>query len=219
AVNTGAIGTNILTYTATDGNGNTNTAARTVIVRDTTPPAISWSFTNLVLAANSNCVSAMPDVTGTNYIIATDLSGAVTITQSPTNNAVLPLGTNVVVLTASDGSGNSSYSTNNIIVRDETPPVITAQPQNQTNTVGANASFSVAATACTPVTFQWNFNNAVLAAQTGSTLTLSNLNASMAGNYFAIATASGGATTSAVATLTVNLLSSSVALASSENPS
>jgi len=32
-VNPNSVGTNLLTYTATDGNGNTNVAARTVIVR------------------------------------------------------------------------------------------------------------------------------------------------------------------------------------------
>ena len=75
SVNTNAVGTNTLIYTADDGNGNTNTATRTVLVLDTTPPTISWSFTNLVLAANSNCVAVMPNVTGTNYIQATDVSG------------------------------------------------------------------------------------------------------------------------------------------------
>ena len=108
-VNTDAVGTNTLTYTATDGNGNTNSATRTVIVRDTTPPAISWSFTNLVLAADTNCGALMPDVTGTNYILATDLSGALTISQDPTNNFILPLGTNVVVIAVADASGNTAF--------------------------------------------------------------------------------------------------------------
>ncbi|MGA2244161.1 MAG: protease pro-enzyme activation domain-containing protein, partial [Verrucomicrobiota bacterium] len=90
-VNTKAVGTNTIVYTATDGNGNTNTATRTVIVRDTTPPTILWSFTNLVQAADSNCVAVMPNVTGTNFIQATDLSGVASILQSPTNDAMLPL--------------------------------------------------------------------------------------------------------------------------------
>ena len=64
-VNTNAVSTNTVIYTATDGNGNTNTATRTVLVRDTTPPTILWSFTNLVLAAGTNCTAAMPEVTGT----------------------------------------------------------------------------------------------------------------------------------------------------------
>jgi subtilase family serine protease len=210
-VNTNAVSTNTVTYTATDGNGNTNTATRTVIVRDTTPPTILWSFTNLVLAAGTNCATPMPDVTGTNFIRATDLSPPLTITQSPTNNAALPLGTNIVVITVADAYGNTAYSTNQIIVQDQSPPVIWLQPQSQTNTVGASASFSVVATACTPLTFQWFFNNAALAAETNSTLTLSNLNATLAGNYFVVASAAGGSTTSSVATLTVNLLSPTIA--------
>lgn len=218
-VNTNAPGTNTLIYTATDGDGNTNSASRTVIVRDTTPPTILWSFTNLVLAATTNCSALMPDVTGTNYLLATDLSGTLTISQVPTNAAILPLGTNVVVITVKDSSGNAAYSTNTIIVQDQTPPVILSQPQSQTNLIGSTAAFSVSATACTPLAFQWYFNNTAIDAQTNSTLTLSNLTLAAAVNYFVAVAASGGSTTSIVAALTVNLLSSTVALASSENPS
>jgi uncharacterized repeat protein (TIGR01451 family) len=202
-VNTSVVGTNVLTYTATDGNGNTNSVTRTVIVRDTTPPAISWSFTNLVLAANSNCVAAMPNMTGTNFILASDLSGTVIIKQNPTNNAVLPLGTNIVILTAADPSGNQSYSTNQIVVQDQTLPLILSQPQNQTNLVGAVASFSAIATACTPLAYQWFYNNSVLTNQTNSVLTLASVNLTNAGNYSVTVTACGGSTNSAVATLTV----------------
>jgi hypothetical protein len=219
SVNTNAPGTNTLGYTATDGNGNTNTITRTVIVRDTTPPVISWSFTNLVLAANTNCGAAMPDVTGTNYILASDLSGALAVTQSPANAAILPLGTNIVVITVRDSSGNAAHSTNKILVQDQTPPVIVGQPQSGTNTVGGTAGFAVAATACTPPAFQWYFNNLALAARTNSTLTLSNLSPASAGNYSVVVTASGGSATSAVAMLTVDLISPGLALNSSANPS
>ena len=61
-----------------------------------------WSFTNLVLAANSQLRRVMPDVTGTNYIQATDLSGRWLSRKSPTNGAILPLGTNVVVIAVAD---------------------------------------------------------------------------------------------------------------------
>jgi hypothetical protein len=203
SVNTNAAGTNFLVYTAGDGDGNTNTATRTVIVHDTTPPAILWSFTNLVLAANSNCAAAMPDVTGTNYILATDLSGLGNISQMPTNNFILPLGTNVVILAVADTFSNTAYSTNIIVVADETPPRISLQPQSQTNTAGTITSFSLAATACTPLAFQWYFNQTPLVAQTNSTLILSNVNPSAAGNYVVVASAEGGAVTSVVAVLTV----------------
>jgi hypothetical protein len=203
SVNASVVSTNTITYTAGDGNGNTNTATRTVIVRDTTPPTILWSFTNLVLAANSNCAAAMPDVTRTNFVLATDLSGVAMISQIPTNNSVLPLGTNPVVIAVADTYSNTAYSTNFIVVQDQTPPVILIQPQSRTNTAGANASFSVGAAACTPLVFQWFFGQAALAAQTNNTLTVSNLNLSVAGNYFVIVGASGGSVTSAVVALTV----------------
>jgi hypothetical protein len=217
-VNTDAVSTNTVTYTANDGSVNTGRATRTVYVRDTTPPTIEWSFTNLVLAANDNCVAALPDVTGTNFIRATDLSGALTLTQIPTTNAVLPLGTNVVVISIADASGNTAYSTNHVLVQDQMPPRLVSQPQNQAGRTGGSASFSVAATACTPLSFQWLFDGAPLPDQTTSVLTLSNLTASVAGNYSAIVTASGGATTSAVAVLTLDV-APSVVLTSSENPS
>jgi hypothetical protein len=183
--------------------GNSATNIRTVIVRDTTPPVISWSFTNLVLAADTNCSALMPDVTGTNFILATDSSGALTVSQTPTNNFILPLGTNVVVIAVADASGNTAFSTNTIVVQDQTPPLILSQPQNTTNLVGATASFSVAATACTPLAYQWLSHNFVLNNQTNSTLTLVSVNLTNAGNYSVTITASGGSTNSAAATLTV----------------
>ena len=204
AVNTDAVGTNSVVYTADDGNGNTNTALRTVIVRDTTPPAILWSFTNLVLMADTNCGALMPDVTGTNYILATDLSGPLTITQIPTNQAPLLLGTNLVVITVSDAYNNAADSTNAIVSQDQSPPVILSQPQSRTNLVGATADFSVSASSCTPLAYQWFFNGGVLTNQTNNTLMIVSTGPANAGDYTALVTASGGSTTSAVATLTVS---------------
>ncbi len=216
-VNTNAVGTNLITYTASDGGYNaTNT--RSVIVRDTTPPAILWNFTNLVLAAGTSCSALMPDVTGTNFIVATDLSGALNISQSPTNAAILAIGTNAVIITVSDASGNKSFSTNRIIVLDETPPKILLQPQSQTNTVSANVTFSVAATACTALSFQWYSNNIPLSAGTNGSLVLSNVTSGAAGNYFVVVSSAGGSTNSSIATLTVNLISPALTLASSGNP-
>jgi PKD repeat protein len=145
----------------------------------------------------------MPDITGTNYILANDLSGPLTVSQTPTNNSILPLGTNVVVITVADASGNTAFSTNFIVVQDQTPPLILSQPQNQTNLIGAAAGFSVAATACTPLAYQWFFNSAALSNQTNSTLTLISVNLTNAGNYSVTVTASGGSTNSTVAMLTI----------------
>jgi subtilase family serine protease len=217
-VNTNALSTNTLTYSATDGHGNTNTATRLVIVRDTTPPAITWTFTNLVLVADANCTALLPDVTGANYLLATDLSGPCLASQDPTNAAPLPLGTNRVILTVTDSSGNAAMATNQVIVLDQTPPQIGVQPQSQTNLAGATAVLSASATACTPLQFQWYRNQLPLPAETNATLALSNLTQAAAGDYFLVAAAGGGASTSAVATLTVNLNPVSLALVASANP-
>jgi hypothetical protein len=160
----------------------------------------------------------MPDVTGTNDLLATDLSEPLTITQSPTNNSALPVGTNIIIIAVTDTYGNTAYSTNTIMVRDQIPPLILSQPQSLTNIIGRTASFNVAAAACTPETYQWFFTNAVLTGATNSTLTLSNLTLALAGNYFVIVTASGGSATSALASLTVYRPVSGT-LTSSENPS
>ena len=219
SVNLSNLGTNTLVYRADDGNGNTNTITRTVIVQDTNFPAIQWSFTNLVLAANTNCGVMMPDVTGTNRIIASNADGMLVISQSPTNQTFLPIGTNKVIITVADTAGSAVYSTNTIVVMDESAPVLVLPPQNLTNTIGSTAVFSAGATACSPLAYQWYFNNNPLGASTDSTFTQSNVDLSLAGNYFVVATAAGGATTSAVVTLTVNLVAAAVTPASSANPS
>jgi autotransporter-associated beta strand protein len=144
-------GSYTLTYTAGDGNGNTNSAMRTVSVQDTTPPAIVYYFTNLTLSTtSSNCQALLPDLTGTNYIIAVDLcSSSVTVTQNPPANTWLPLGTNQVVLTAFDPSGNAANSTNAVIVADTAAPLISCPADISivtTDPTGANASFTVTAT-------------------------------------------------------------------------
>ena len=220
AVNTSAIGTNTLVYSANDGNGNTAASiTRAIIVQDTTPPVVIWSFTNRVIAANADCTAEMPDVTGTNSIFATDLSGSLDYHQFPTNGASLSLGTNTVVITVLDGSSNAVFSTNLIIVADESAPVIMTQPQSRTNLVGTSTSFEILAAACTPVAYQWRFNDVALTDQTNATLNFANVNAAASGNYTAVATGSGGSSTSAVAALSVMLRTPTLTIASFENPS
>lgn len=203
-VNTNVLGTNSLFYVALD-DGNSNSMTRLVIVCDTTPPTIEWSFTNLVLAAGSNCEAVTPVLTGTNFILAADLSGPPVITQNPGTNVMLSLGTNRVILTATDTSGNAAYSTNVIVVVDETAPVLLWQPQSQTNTAGGTVSFSLTATACTPLSYQWYFDRVAISGQTNTVLTMPGVGLTNAGCYAAMAMASGGSSTSAIAVLTVAL--------------
>jgi hypothetical protein len=126
AINTAVLGTNTIVYLAQDGNGNSNQVVRTVVVVDTTPPVFIYSFTNLVLNAASNCQASLPDLTLTNFTLATDAASSVTVTQSPPADTLLGLGTNLVVLTAFDTSGNSVSVTNTVVVVDTSAPLISA---------------------------------------------------------------------------------------------
>jgi hypothetical protein len=169
-------------------------------------PTVSWSFTNLSLNAVSDCSAAMIDVTGSDYIQASDVlgSGALTITQTPAINVSLAAGTtNQIVITVADSAGNTVYSTNWIHVADVTAPVIVSPPLSQTNTAGTTASFTVGATACTPLNYQWYFGTNALAGQTNSTLNLSPLGSTNAGYYEVTVSSEGGSTNTAPASLTV----------------
>ena len=79
-------------------------------------------------------------------------------------------------------------------------------------------SFSVAASACAPVEFQWYFEGTALAGQTNDTLLLTNVTLTSSGAYYAVATSASGSSTSGVALLTVDLAAPTLVLTSSENP-
>jgi len=85
-----------------------------------------------------------------------------------------------------------------------TPPVITAQPTNQTVVFGQTATFSVGVTGTQPLTYQWSFSGTNIVGATNTLLTLTNVQFSQAGNYSVAVTNIIGSTNSAIAVLTVN---------------
>src|ERR1035437_6971090 len=63
-------------------------------------------------------------------------------------------------------------------------PVITQQPQSQTNVFGSNVTFSVAVTGTLPLSYQWRFNvTNILSGATNATYTVFNAQAYDAGAY------------------------------------
>ena len=117
SVNTNAVGTYTLTYTAMDDWGNVGTTTRTVNVVDTTAPVMS------VTGANPATVEL-----GASYTDAgatgSDLGGAVTVSSSGTVNTDA-VGTYTITYTGTDPSGNSATIVRTINVVDTTAPVIT----------------------------------------------------------------------------------------------
>jgi alpha-tubulin suppressor-like RCC1 family protein len=84
------------------------------------------------------------------------------------------------------------------------PPAILVQPANQIAVAGDNIAFSVLAAGTQPLSYQWQFNGANLAAATASSLALSNVQLSDAGSYSVLVSNSVGTLLSSNALLTVN---------------
>ena len=84
-------------------------------------------------------------------------------------------------------------------------PSITASPLDRIAPTNGNASFSVSVCGTPPFTYQWLFTNSPLPGATNATLTLFNLTLGDAGPYRVVVSNNGGAITSAVATLVVQL--------------
>lgn len=90
-----------------------------------------------------------------------------------------------------------------------TPPAFATSPTNQTIAAGSNVTLTVVATGAPPPAYQWYYNGAALAdnanySGSGSaTLQILNAQTNESGNYFAIASNTGGAATSSVASVTI----------------
>jgi Bacterial Ig domain/Putative Ig domain/Immunoglobulin domain/Immunoglobulin I-set domain len=84
-------------------------------------------------------------------------------------------------------------------------PAITAQPANQSVTVGQPAAFTVTATGTAPLTYQWQKNGTAITGATSSGYTTAATTSSDDGSQFrVVVTNSAGSMTSGVATLTVS---------------
>ena len=89
------------------------------------------------------------------------------------------------------------------IYRLDLPPSIIAQPSNQIVAAGGSAPFTVALFGTAPFAYQWLYNSTLIAGGTNSTLDISNVTPSSAGNYQVIVTNIWGSVTSSIATLSV----------------
>ncbi|MBK7030039.1 MAG: HYR domain-containing protein [Bacteroidales bacterium] len=121
-------GANIILWTATDINGNTNTWTFTITVVDNQNP----QFTNCPANRDLNmgagvCTAVLPNYITLLSVTTTDNcgAGAVGITQSPVAGTVLAGGdgsTQLITLTATDASGNSNTCTFTVTVQDTELP-------------------------------------------------------------------------------------------------
>ncbi len=113
------------TWLATDACGNTSTCAQTIIVDDSTPPAISCP-PNITIQCTA---STLPSNTGTPTATDNcDTTPTVTFTNSIIAGSCPQERTIARTWRATDDCGNSSTCVQIIIVDDSTPPVIICPP-------------------------------------------------------------------------------------------
>jgi hypothetical protein len=145
AVNPLVPGTYVITYTATDGAGNTATATRTVTVRDTVAPVFGQA-PNLTAEAASAAGAVVTYTTPT----ASDTVGVTSVSCVPASGSLFALGTTTVTCTAQDAALNTAVMTFTVTVEDTTPPVFTSAPANLTveasTAAGASVSYAPEAT-------------------------------------------------------------------------
>jgi large repetitive protein len=133
------LGTTTVTYTATDAAGNVSACSFNVIVSDNVNPTISGCPSNINVSANASCQAVVNWTAPT----ASDNCSIASFTSTHSSGATFTLGTTTVTYTATDGSGNVATCSFNVIVTDNTNPVITGCP----STINLNANASCQAVA------------------------------------------------------------------------
>lgn len=105
-----------VTLSYQDVGGNPAASASVADVRvDSTAPAIGGSFSPLSIREDFGLPDYRPQV------VASDVSGIASITQSPAPGASVVAGTRTVTLTAVDGAGNSAQTSFNVTVTPSVP--------------------------------------------------------------------------------------------------
>lgn len=94
----------------------------------------------------------------------------------------------------------------NYVIGGISVPGILSQPSSRYADRGSAITLRATASGGLPLKYQWRFNGANIANATNTTLALSNIQSSNAGNYTLVVTNSSGSVTSSVAALTVNPL-------------
>ena len=135
-------GTTTVTVTAKDAYGNTSTQTFTVLVHDTTPPAIAAPNLTIEATGPGGAVVSFAST-------VTEAVGLASVTYSISSGSVFTIGTTTVTVTAIDVWGNVATKTFTITVRDTTPPTITSISSDITVTTTSSSAIVVNYTAAT----------------------------------------------------------------------
>ena len=138
-----ALGTTIVSCTATDKHNNTSSGTFSVKVQDTTAPAVTVPA-NITLEATSGAGAVATFTSTVHDAVTSNLS----VTCAPASGSTFALGTTRVTCSSTDAANNTGSSSFNVTVQDTTAPSITT-PANQifeaTSAVGASYTFAATA--------------------------------------------------------------------------
>jgi gliding motility-associated-like protein len=137
------LGNTTVTWTVTDGSGNTATSTQVVTVVDNIDPVLSCPSNMVVYGAADSTLTSVSWTAAT----ATDNCTIDTVYSDVQIGAFLPLGSTTVTYVAVDGSGNTDTCSFNISVLDTVSPVITGCPSpitqnNDSDSCGAVVSWT-----------------------------------------------------------------------------
>jgi probable HAF family extracellular repeat protein len=152
-------GVHQIALTVTDSSGNHSTCKVPFTVSDTTAPAIVSTPGPITVSAGADCQAAVPNVLPN--VVATDnctATGEIVLAQNPAAGALLNSGLYTIVVTATDGSGNSSAANIPLKIADTTAPTFSTVPGPITLSAGDDCqaivpnvlSGVVASDNCTP---------------------------------------------------------------------
>jgi hypothetical protein len=147
--------------------------------------------------------------------------------SAQTYNVTYTFGGNIGIGYRPDNSDNSFYGTEDEVhiynraltpaevkqlytFSNNTDPLITLQPASLTVNLGGSATFNVGATGLAQLNFQWQKDGVNLVNATNATLTLTNVQPILIGNYSAVVSDTNGNVYSAPASLTISNVYSGV---------
>ncbi len=135
--------------------------------------------TNLVVALTSS-VPARMTVPATVTILAGQLSATfdLTVVDNSIND-----GDQLLSVTAS-GDGYPDFAATVLVVNDETPPVVTAQPASVSVSPGGSATFSVSASGKAPLSYFWRRNGVIIPGATAASYTTNNVAVAASGSLY-----------------------------------
>jgi uncharacterized repeat protein (TIGR01451 family) len=170
------------------------------------PPAIVTQPTNLAVSVGG--VATFDVVAGgtppLSYLWSfdgADLAAATNSFFTITNVQLGDAGKYAVKVSNAFGSVDSS----NAVLSVGNPPLIVAQPTNQTVKLSASATFLVVAAGTAPLAYQWSLRGTNLAGATSNVLVIPNVQSNNLGNYTVLVSNPFGSAGSSNALLTIGL--------------